>query len=293
MAELSVKTELSALFTLIEDSNRQIKQQLASLELVQLHVNDVPQYARGEELPELIPVTSKYMGLETALSQGIDPQSVHQYNHNMPKRFEGIIQLVATKEQYQAIDKLIYQNTKLRKALVAGLKEAEPESRKRSALTRSLFPDILFQTLHRKIPLLNYDAQSITTSWCEDQVGMKKLETQEVDHLVEKWCATVDLWRANQMRRTVRDVDNVFKKTAIRVHPQAVVKSIRDNGKAKYDTYKVHSPLIVLSPSQTPIRYVPLNDFVKVQKNHEVLKGYKQLIDGSCLYHKCVTAINR
>lgn len=289
MTELKDKLHIRDIFESIETSNNSIKATLSNLPLIYLSVRDIPQFPRGEELPDVINVKPVSLALTTTLNQCISPQGVHRYTRNLPKRFEGIVQFMASESEYQEVARQVKLNTRLRKELVEELKALEPESRARSALTKKLFPDVIFQTLHRHIPLMPYDTKSITTSWCTEQVGLKKLQTNDAKHLVEKWCETVDYWRANQMRDRLKDAGNVYKKTRIRTHPQAVVKYLSEDGRALYQTCKIHSPLIILSPSAEQIRHEPLETYKKgasKSKPHDVLKRYDQLIEGSCLYYR-------
>ena len=288
MAQFRDKADILEKYKEIEASNTSIKNTLLKLQSVQHLVNDIPQFARGEPLPPTIEVKPKWMSVESTLMQCIEPQSVYRYTHNIPKRFEGILQLVATRAQYDSIARQVEVNNSLRKELVSGLKEVAPESRKRSELTRSLFPDILFQTLHRRIPLVPYDAKSLTASWCEEQIGLKKVKPDEAEHLVEKWCESIEPWKAFQLRNRLKEVQTVFKKTSIRVHPQAVLKTIKDDSRTKYITYKVHSPLLVLTSSSEPVRYLGLENYTDEKKKHEVGRDYIPLIEGSCLYYKRV-----
>ncbi|WP_428774876.1 DNA replication terminus site-binding protein [Vibrio sp.] len=285
MATFEQIDSLRSIFRQIEHSNTQLQSVLRQMPCVQLCVQEVPQFARDADLPAVIQPIGQSVSVDFALRQAVEPQQVFQYNHNLPKRFAGIIQLSATKRQYDAVAERVSDSTLLRKELVSKLNDYEPVSRRRSRLTKALFPDILFQTMMRRIPLAPFDTSSVSLSWCEEQKSLKKLSTDQALQFIDSYYKGVSDRLREQNRQRIESVTAVFKSTNVRVHPQLVYRHIV-NDKACFTPKKVHSPLIVLTSHSEPISFTALGPYTQSANEHRNLKGYKTLFPGTCLVYR-------
>lgn len=260
---------------------------LATLKAQAIHCQDVPQFERGATLPETITPTKLQLTAAQLLTACIKPQPVFKYKHNLPKRLAGLIHLTATQSEYDKAVKLVNDINQLREELIASVLEHEPNYRKRASLTRALFPDILYQTYTRKIPLLPYDTEKVSMSWCPQQGAVKRLPTEEARQLVEGFNANAPVWQAQKHLARLEDARNVYKISNVRVHPQANIKfASKDKDKYPSQMRKVHSPFIALTGPNTKIEFTPLNAFTESKDLAPILKQYKPLIEGTCLVYR-------
>lgn len=265
----------------------ELNESLIQLKVIQHDTVDVPQFGRGEPLPDTIDVKPRKQGLAESIKLCTSPQYTHQYEHNLPKRIAGILQLQATSDEYDEIEKLTIKVNKTRTDIISKLVQLEPNSRKRAKLSRTMFPDVLYQTLSRKIPLLPYNPKTVLFSWCTKQKSIKKLSVELAEAIITNINAGCHPFQAQRNLNRLREVDTVYKVTEVRVHPQVVIKYYDcDSGKVKYETRKAHSPVIALTKSDQPIRYDRLTSFEHKDQEHNTLKAYKPLIEGTCLVYK-------
>jgi hypothetical protein len=287
MASIS---QLSALLQKMEEINStdtKLIKALSELDVVQCKIQDIPQFQRGEALPTLITPTPTKLSPSRVLDLCVRPQMAYSYNINMPKRFEGVIQFQAEPEDYEAIIEIADSSWKQRKELQKHLIEVESNERKRGKLTKQLYPGILFQTLRRRAPIAPYNTLGITTSWCDEQKGLKKIGPDEALALIKTVNSSVPDWQARRNQERIESAPNIYKKTEIRVHPISVLRYINEHGKVKCDPKKVHSPIIVLSESTDPIQYSKLEELDRsIKVEHSIMKGYKPLVDNTCLFYR-------
>lgn len=287
MASITQKTSLCDLMEGIVDTDSKLIEALSKLPMIQCEIQDIPQFERGEALPDLITPVSTKLSQSRVLEVCVRPQHVYSYNINMPKRFEGIVQLKACSETYQKVLNLAESCWRQRKDLQAELIEVEPEARKRGKLTKQLFPGILFQTLRRKAPIAPFNTLGITTSWCDEQKGLKKIGPDEALSLIRTVNSSVPEWQARRNQERIENAPNIYKKTEIRVHPISVLRYVNEEGKVQCDPKKVHSPIIVLAETDSPVSYVKLNELDRTIKvEHSTMKGYKPLVDNTCLFYR-------
>lgn len=287
MASITQKGSLCDRMEGIIDTDTQLIDALTKLPMIQCEIQDIPQFERGEALPDLItPVITK-LSQTRVLEVCVRPQHVYSYNINMPKRFEGIIQLKACYDTYQKVLKLAESCWQQRKDLQAELIDVEPEARKRGKLTKQLFPGILFQTLRRRAPIAPFNTLGITTSWCDEQKGLKKIGPDEALSLIRTLNSSVPEWQARRNQERIENAPNIYKKTEIRVHPISVLRYVNEEGKVQCDPKKVHSPIIVLTDSDRPVSYVKLDELDRTVKvEHSTMKSYKPLVDNTCLFYR-------
>lgn len=282
--------EKGAILQRMEDIKRidsQLIALLSELKLVQHHIQDIPQFPRGAKLPEAITPQQVNISKSRSIELCIKPQSAHSYTINMPKRFEGIIQLQASKLVYDQAIILSEQSWNCRKELQKELILCEPESRKRAKLTKQLFPGILFQTLRRRAPLAPFNTLGITTTWCDAQKSLKKIDTDEALSIINTINGGVPEWQARKNIERIESAKNIYKKTEIRVHPVSVVRYKNNNGLVQCDPKKSHSPIIVLTEQESPISYQKIGTHDRtIQVQHSLLKDYKPLVEGSCLVYR-------
>ncbi|MFL7013653.1 DNA replication terminus site-binding protein [Enterovibrio norvegicus] len=287
MASLDSKLPIIEAYQRMENVNAEICELLFSFRVIQHVVQDIPQFERGAVLPDEIEVVSLKPKLAETLKWCIEPQPVHRFNINMPKRFAGVLQLQASIDEYRQVMKLVVESSLERDFIIKAMKDLEPNSRKRGALTKKLFPDILYQTLTRKVPIAPFGSTSVMFSWCEEQKSVKKLSIEQAKVIVEAINSSAPAWQAQKNINKLEEFDFVYKATNVRVHPQAVIKSTNTlTGQTNYMTKKVYSPVIVISDSNEPIRVETLKTFKASSNERHWLKGYKPLIEGSCLVYK-------
>lgn len=283
-------TQLSSLcerMKKIESTDSQLIELLAKLPMIQYQVQDIPQFDRGETLPDIITPTPSQLSYIHALDACIRPQRVHSYKINMPKRFEGIIQFQASADVYEKVMKMAESSWQERKDLQAELIEAEPEARKRGRLTKQLYPGILFQTLRRRAPIAPFNTLGITSSWCDDQKGLRKVSPDEAISLIKAVNSSVPEWQAKRNQERIEAAPNIYKKTEIRVHPISILRYVNKQNKVQCDPKKTHSPIIVLTKTNSPINYVKLEQLDRtVSVQHSTMKNYKQLVENTCLYYR-------
>lgn len=90
-------------------------------------------------------------------------------------------------------------------------------------------------------------------------------------------------------KKNMDKLDNLpsaYKITNVRTHLQAVVKYYNEKTGGYSEIRKVYLPMIALMQSQRPIGVNSLPDFQKNDKKHCVLKGYKPVVERTCLYYK-------
>lgn len=278
--------EVQEIYMQFEELSDELIEAFAVLRVVQHIVQDVPQFDRGEKLPDVIEPTPKPFSLFQTLNACVKPQAVFQAEKNLPKRHAGIVQLQATEREYLDIAKLVEKQSQLRDEIVHRMLELEPSSRKRASLTKKLFPGILYQTLHRKIPLAPFNARSVLLSWCTEQKSIKRLSKEQARSIIDGINATAPEWQAQRNLARLDEIENIFKATNVRVHPQAVITFESEEGKADWVTRKVHSPIIVLTDSAEPVRFNRLGVFKKSDEERHWLKAYKPLVEGSSLVYK-------
>ncbi len=282
--------EKGAILQRMEDINKidsKLITLLSELKLVQHHIQDIPQFPRGAELPEEITPQVVNLSKSRSIELCIKPQSTHSYTINMPKRFEGIIQLQATKLIYDEATHLSAQSWASRKELQQELILCEPESRKRAKLTKQLFPGILFQTLRRRAPLAPFNTLGVTTTWCDAQKSLKKIDPEEALSIINTINGGVPEWQAKKNIERIESAKTIYKKTEIRVHPVSVVRYKNENGLIQCDPKKSHSPIIVLTEQESPINYQKIGTHDRTVKvEHTLLKDYKPLVEGSCLVYR-------
>ncbi len=289
MARLQTKYDIRDCVQLIESTNDEIMARLMEMQITQLHAVDVPQFPRGSELPKTINVEPIQSDMKALLEQAIMPQPVHSQMIALPKRLAGIIQLKSTKHDYQQLGQLVEFNSQTRKSFFGQLKAAEPNERKRANLSKKLFPDVLVQTVFRKIPLSPFNTHSVKLSWCQSQNSLRKLSQTDVGELTLQLQRSMDKWKYNEIAEKLAHITTLYKRTNVRVHPQAVV-GYTHNGKKKHTSKKVHSPIIVLSESDAPITYTPLEDHKQSDESaSELLVNYDTLLPGSCYVYKVTT----
>ncbi|MFC5079544.1 hypothetical protein VTH8203_01531 [Vibrio thalassae] len=289
MASIYLKQKLIEHIEDLTLSNQHIYDSLTALNPVFKSIQSVPQFARGEALPSRIYPENIDMTYQEALSMSIFPQPVYREVLNLPKRYTGLIQFFGNESQCYDIHQAVLENSKKRKTLFKLLKQAAPASRKRAELSKSLMPDILIQTLHRKIPLVTPETYRVRSSWCESQSGLKRMKEEEALAFVHQYAAKgLDDWQLRSQELKIKTATNIYKKSTIRLHPQYVVASIVD-GKSKHAPKKAHSPLILVSNNSKPIDFTSLEIYSKSEeekKEHIVLEGYEPLIEGTCLVHR-------
>ncbi|XAG09814.1 hypothetical protein NM432_19515 (plasmid) [Vibrio metschnikovii] len=86
----------------------------------------------------------------------------------------------------------------LRSVIINFSAEKDTEYRKWVQLSKRLFPDTLYQTVHRKIPLLPATITHIDFSWCEQQKSIKKLSTEEAKSMLRRFDAATPPWQAEK-----------------------------------------------------------------------------------------------
>ncbi|MGR5296909.1 DNA replication terminus site-binding protein [Vibrio mediterranei] len=289
MARLQAKYDIRDCVRLIESTNDEILTRLMEMRLTQLHAVDVPQFPRGSELPKTINVEPIQPDLRTVLNQAIMPQPVHSQMIALPKRMAGIVQLQASEHEYQQLMELVEFNSQTRKSFFGQLKAAEPNERKRASLSKKLFPDVLVQTVFRKIPLSPFNTHSLKLSWCQSQNSLRKLSQTDVGELSRQLQRSMEKWKYNEIAEKLAHISTLYKHTNVRVHPQAVV-GYTHNGKKRHISKKVHSPIIVLTESETPITYTQLENHTQSDDTvTELLVDYDTLIPGSCYVYKTAT----
>jgi hypothetical protein len=287
MTDLANKIELLELMEEIKSTDAALISRLKSLHVVKMHIQDVPQFERGAVLPDLIEPTVIEPSLTKALSDAIEPQAVFSQNLNLPKRFEGIIQLKGDEAIHAKAMALAESSWEQRKYLQQRLIELEPLSRNRSKLTKSLFNGILFQTIRRRAPIAPFNTLGIRSSWCDGQKSIKKIDSDEAKSLVVGHNQGIPPWQAQININNIESATNIYKTTKVRVHPQSVLRYVDDTGKVKCEPRKTHSPTIVISNTDTPISYVPLEKYDTTESyTHEVLKNYRPLVEGTCLMYR-------
>lgn len=284
--------EVQKAYTRFEELSDEIIEAFAMLRVVQHIVQDIPQFDRGEKLPDVIKPTTQPFSLFQTLSACVKPQAVFQADKNLPKRHAGVVQFEATEREYQDIALLVERQSQLREFIVQEMLALEPNSRKRAALTKKLFPGILYQTLHRRVPLAPFDTTSVLLSWCTEQKSIKRLSKEQARAIVDGINATAPEWQAQKNLARFDEIENFFKVTNVRVHPQAVITFENDEGKADWITKKVHSPIIVLRNNTMPVRFNRLEPFEKDDTEHQWLKAYKPLVEGSSLVYKDQDLVN-
>ncbi|WP_277432043.1 DNA replication terminus site-binding protein [Vibrio sp. 1180_3] len=282
------KMELERHFQEIEESNALILQRLKELKPIKTSVQSLPQFPRGAKLPDEIKPKIEFISSFAALQLAIEPQNVNDHLINLPKRYEGIVQLYGNDDQHYSIARLIDKNSQLRKLFFKKLKAIEPESRKRASLTSILFPNVLMQTLHRLIPLTPMNTYRVRSSWCESQSGLKKMTKEEVLAFVKHYFRNLEDWQIKEQELKVATAKNIYKRSNVRLHPQYVV-AYDDGNKKRHIAKKSHSPLIIITNSLLPLDYLSLQRYKADEsefKTHRKLEEYKSLIEGTCLVHK-------
>ncbi|EEX38533.1 DNA replication terminus site-binding protein [Vibrio metschnikovii] len=286
--EIDLDIDIESTVMQLKDQEQELYNFLIALKLIQKHVQDVPQFQRGEALPPTIHAKRlDSMPLHEALRVSIEPQKVFEYPHNIPKRFAGLIQLEANEKEYEQAQALTHQINELRATIVNYIAEKETDYRKRARLSQRLFPDTLYQTVNRKIPLLPDTSTRIDFSWCEQQKSVKKLSTEQAVSMLQRFDANTPPWQAAKNMERLMNSASAYKVTNVRTHPQALVKYYNEEtGEVFVETRKVHSPMIALIQSRQPMEVSPLPDFQENDKKHLLLKGYKPIVEGTCLYCK-------
>lgn len=295
MSSLMGKFNIKTQWNNIEEIDNSLIDLLKALPVIQFKIQGVPQIERGDPIPSEIAPTELVMPVESAIELSVKPQRLFSTSINLPKRYEGIIQLQANEREYNEIIALTEQAWEARTELQSNLKDIEPNSRKRAALTKRLFPGILFQTIRRKVPVVDYNAHSVISTWCEGQSSLKKIGGDEAAAWVDRINKHVPEFQAEKNLLRLESVKAVYKKTEIRVHPLSLVKALSKQGsskgldklKVKTKTHKTHSPIIALTESNTQIPYTALPIYSPNENAvHKTLKGYKPLVEGSCLVYK-------
>ena len=86
--ELDLDLDIESTLIRLKEKEQELYHFLIALKLIQKHVQDIPQFQRGEALPSTIHVKQlDSMPLHEALRISIEPQKVFEYAHNIPKRF--------------------------------------------------------------------------------------------------------------------------------------------------------------------------------------------------------------
>lgn len=286
LTQLMAIEDLKHQLTTLQD---ELMHNLIDLRLVQKFIQDVPQFERGVPLPDVIKPEHIDVQISDILKACIEPQSVFQYQHNLPKRFAGIIQYQASRAQYDEVMKMVGGINDCRQKIIKLVISVEPSSRKRAALTKRLFPDILYQTLCRNISLAPHATHNIQFSWYEHGKGLKKLSTENAEAMVQHFNAAAPTWQALRNLQSLHDAPNAFKVTNVRVHPQAVINYIEDEyGKNTFETRKVHSPIIALVDNDSPIKIEHLPEYRSnhSDREHTILKDYRPIIEGTNLVYR-------
>ena len=272
--ELDLDLDIESTVIRLKEKEQELYHFLIALKLIQKHVQDIPQFQRGEALPSTIQIKQlDSMPLHEALRISIEPQKVFEYAHNIPKRFAGLIQLEANEKEYEQAQALTHEINELRATIVNYVTEQETDFRKRARLSKRLFPDTLYQTVNRKIPLLPATSTKIIFSWCEEQKSVKKLSTEQAASMLQRFDANTPPWQAAKNMERLMNSASAYKVTNVRTHPQALVKYYdEETGEVHIETKKVHSPMIALIQSRQPMEVSPLPDFQENDKKHLLLK---------------------
>lgn len=206
-------------------------------------------------------VVNKDISTTTAIKNLVLPQNALDNDVNVPAKLLGYLNFKVDEQAEREIGNKIGRLNQLRATLKSELPVFESSRRKRAVLTRELTRNLLYQTIYRQIPIAERKTHQANFSWCRNQLAPVKQKFEYWESRINEMKTISDKTKLNWIIR-LKEANNIYRVGFVRPHITMTTSHIDVDGNPERTTYKAHSPIIILSNTDTKIKVVGLDKLI-------------------------------